>query len=70
MSQKSTLNLITSSIDIINDAIDTLQAQDCTFWACEGKPENNRITNMKTCSRCQGIINLTRKRKKLENLLT
>jgi hypothetical protein len=61
--------IIKETISIIKNAIDSSYHQDCTFWACDSKPENNRIVSMKTCSRCQNIILLNRQLKKLERQL-
>lgn len=44
--------------------------RDCTFWACDRTPENNRIRTMITCSRCQEIIILNREIKRISKLLS
>jgi hypothetical protein len=61
---------------IIKKAMGTLQefvrkqySLKCTFWACNSRPENNRIESMITCSRCIAIIETNRHIRALEKLL-
>ena len=63
-----TKTILNKSIDILRESVDMYIDSDCTFWACDGTPENNRIISMKTCSRCQSIILINRKIKELEKM--
>jgi predicted metal-binding protein len=60
------MTLIKAAIKQLTQCVKALEATDCTFWACDCTPENNRIRSMVTCSRCQGIIVLNRQIKKLQ----
>ena len=58
---------MTKIIQNLKDVVESMMSNPCTFWACKGKPQNNRIEHMITCSNCQNIIELNRIIKKLEN---
>lgn len=60
------MNIIKQSVKQLQSAVKSLGEMECTFWACERYPENNRIKSMVTCSRCQSIIILNRHIKKLK----
>lgn len=45
---------------LLLEARDAIEETPCSFWACDGTPENNRIRSMITCSRCRAIIYIDR----------
>ena len=61
--------IVFKSLTVMRQFIKQQLRLDCTFWACEGTPQNNYIKKMVTCGRCQSIIETQRLVNKLKKTI-